>query len=265
MNDRLLQAELEVISKMATLLARHVLPIFLDDQHGKPQRCGSGFLVSAGNASYLISAAHVFDAVKERHEPYFYIGPKTKRKLSGSARLTRLLPGRSRRNDNLDIGVLRLEGPGLPPYPAIEKYPLPIAALQPSAFPREGKQYLIVGFPGTQTSLDPAKKQITTKLYSYRNMSYPAEKYSPIGVDARSHIAVIFDRKKSLGPDGNLRMFPDPAEMSGSPVWLLYDDNRPNDSTQTPVVGVAIEHRANHRAIIATDIGLALEYINGVV
>lgn len=265
MNDRLFQAESEVISKMATLLARHVLPLFFDDQHGKPQRCGSGFLVSAGTASYLISAAHVFDTVKEGREPYFYIGPKTKRKLSGNARLTRVPPGRSRRNDNLDIGVLRLEGPGLPPYPAIEKYPLPIAALKPSALPREGKQYLLVGFPGTQTSLDPTKKQVTTKLYSYRNISHPTEKYSRIGVDARSHIAVIFDRKKALGADGNLRSFPDPAEMSGSPVWLLYDHNGPNDATQTPVVGVAIEHRANHRAMIATDIGLALEYINRAV
>jgi len=265
MNDRLFQAESEAISKMATLLARHVLPLFLDDRHGKPQRCGSGFLVSAGTASYLISAAHVFDAVKGGHEPYFYIGSKTKRKLSGSARLTRAPAGRSRRSDKLDIGVLRLEGPGLPPYPAIEKYPLPIGALKPNALPREGKQYLLVGFPGTQTSLNSARRQVTTKLYSYRNISYPAGEYQSIGVDVQSHIAVIFDRKKSLGADGNLRMFPDPAEMSGSPVWLLYDENGPNDPTQTPVVGVAIEHRANHRAIVATDIGLALDYMHRAV
>ena len=248
---------------MTTLLARHVLPLFLDDRRGHPKRCGSGFLVSAGSVSYLISAAHVFDPVKEGHEPYFYIGRKTKRKLSGSARITRVPEGHSRRNDNLDIGVLRLEGPGLPPYPEVEKYPLPIGTLRPNAQPREGKQYLLVGFPGTQTRLDSRKKEVTTKLYSYRNVSHPAAKYPSIGVDTRSHIAVIFDRERSLGADGNARTFPDPAEMSGSPVWLLYDENGPNDPIQTPVVGVAIEHRKNHRAIIATDIGVALAYIRG--
>lgn len=264
MNDRLYQRESEAISKMATLLARHVVPLFFDDQHGKPQRCGSGFLVSAGTLSYLISAAHVFDAVKKGHEPYYYIGPKTKRKLSGSARLTRSPSQGGRLRDKFDIGVLRLEGPGLPPYPAADKYPLPVATLRPSALPREGKQYLLVGFPGTKTSLDRAKKQITTKLYSYRNVSCPTDRYSSIGIAPQTHLAISFDRQKSLGADANLRMFPDPTEMSGSPVWLLYDERGPNDPKQTPVVGVAIEHRANHRAIVATDIGLALEYIRAV-
>lgn len=265
MNDRTFEAASEVISRMAVLLAHHILPLFRDDPTGKPRRCGSGFLVSAGTTSYLISAAHVFDAVKEGHEPYYYIGPKTKRTLSGSARLTRPPSGQSRRYDKFDIGVLRLEGPALPPYPVVEKYPLPVNTLKPSALPREGKQYLLVGFPGTKTSLDRARKQVTTKLYSYRNISCPPDRYSTLGISPQTNIAVSFDRKKSLGANADLRMFPDPTEMSGSPVWLLYDENGPNDPRQTPVVGVAIEHCAKYRAIIATDIAFALDCINGAV
>ncbi len=265
MNDRVFQAEAEVVSKMSALLAHHILPLFFDNEDGKSERCGSGFLVSSGTASYLISAAHVFDIVKDGLEPYFYIGPKTKRKLSGSARLTRVPRRRGRQSDKLDVGVLRLDGPGLPPYPAAEKYPLPIEALRPSVLPRENKQYLLTGFPGTQTSLDAAKRQVTTKLYSYRNVSHPANKYESLGLDPQSHIAVIFDHKRSLGPDGHLRRFPYLAEMSGSPLWLLYDHGGPNDPRQTPVVGIFIEHRKNQRAMIATDIGLALAYIHGAV
>ena len=261
MNDRLSEA----VSKMSTLLSHHIIPLFLDSPSGRPQRCGSGFLVSAGSTSYLVSAAHVFDPLKDGHEPFFYIGPKTKRKLSGSARITRVPYGQDRQNDHLDIGVLKLQGPGLPPYPDVEKYPLPIRALRPGALPREGKQYLLVGFPGSQTRLDPAKREVTTKLYSYRNISHPASKYPSIGVDPQSHVAIVFDRKRSVGADGNTRIFPDPAEMSGSPVWLLYDGNGSNDRTQTPVVAVAIEHRKDQHAIVATDIGLALAYINGAV
>lgn len=263
--DGLFEAVSETVSKMSTLLSRHIVPLFFDDPSSRPERCGSGFLVSAGTTSYLVSAAHVFDSVKDGREPFFYIGPKTKRKLSGSARITRAPNGQHRRNDHLDIGVLRLEGPSLPPYPDVEKYQLPIGALKAAALPREGKQYLLVGFPGTQTRIDLAKREVTTKLYSYRNISHPTSNYQSIGVDPRSHVALIFDRKRSVGADGNARMFPDPAEMSGSPVWLLYDENGPNDRTQTPVVAVAIEHRKDQRAIVATDIGLALAYINGDV
>jgi hypothetical protein len=262
MNDRSFETVSEVVSKMSSLLAHHIVPLFLDGSTGRPQRCGSGFLISAGTTSYLFSAAHVFDTIKDGHEPYFYIGPRTKRKLSGSARITRVPSGQNRRDDHLDIGVLRLEGLGLPPYPEVEKYPIPIGALRAGALPREGKQYLLVGFPGTKTKVDSAKREVTTNLYSYRNISHPASKYLSMGLDLQSHVAVIFNPKRSLGADGNSRSFPDPAEMSGSPIWLLYDENGTNDRTQTPVVAVAIEHRKDQHAIVATDIGLALAYID---
>lgn len=255
MKDCLFEAESEAVSKMSTLLSHHIVPLFLDRPSSRPQRCGSGFLVSAGATPFLVSAAHVFDLVKDGHEPYFYIGPRTKRKLTGRGRITRVPGGQSRRNDHLDVGVLRLEGPSLPPYPDVAKYPLPIGALKPSALPREGKQYLLVGFPGTQTNVNPTKREVTTKLYSYRNISYPASTYPSIGIDPKDHVAIIFDREHSVGADGNARMFPDPTEMSGSPVWLFYDENGPNDRTQTSVVAVAIEHRKDRRAIVATDIG----------
>jgi hypothetical protein len=62
---RISGAELRVVTKMVTLLSRHILPLFVELPGGKPQLLGSGFLVSSGNDSYLISAAHVFDPVWE--------------------------------------------------------------------------------------------------------------------------------------------------------------------------------------------------------
>jgi hypothetical protein len=54
-----------------------------------------------------------------------------------------------------------------------------------------------------------------------------------------------------------------PAGMSGSPVWLLYDEKGPNDPTRTLVVGIFIEYKKPHHVMIATDIGIALRMING--
>jgi hypothetical protein len=255
------EAESEHITRLVSHLARHVVPLFVDE-NGRPKRCGSGFLVSKDCHSYLISAAHVFDPIKNGEEIYFYIEPKLKRKLSGRARLTRMASGQDRCHDRFDIGVLQLDGAGLPPYPKVEKFALPVSALMPSALPRERKQYLLVGFPGTKTRL--FEGEVRTTLYSYRNGSHPVEQYAAIGIAPQSHIALIFRQKQSIGPDKNIRAFPDPAEMSGSPIWLLYDEAGPNDPAQTPVVGVAIEHHPNKDAIVATDIGLALAYINAV-
>jgi hypothetical protein len=263
--NRISEAESRIITKMATLLSRHILPLFIELPGGKPQLLGSGFLVSSGNDSYLISAAHVFDPLKNGQEPFYYIESKLKRKLSGNLRLSKIPQGQDRSSDRIDIGVLKLEGPRLPPYPDIEKYPLPAQALTPRALPREGKQYLLVGFPESQSRADPVGREVESKVYSFRNISYPTQKYGKLGVSPESHVVLSFDRKHAVGPDGAVRAFPNPVGMSGSPVFLLYDEDGPNDQTQTPVVGIAIEHRKAEHAIVATDIEFALRFINEAV
>lgn len=62
-------------------------------------------------------------------------------------------------------------------------------------------------------------------------------------------------------PNRQVSAFPNPAGMSGSPVWLLHDEHRSEVSTLTPVVGIAIEHHKQEAVIVATDIGVALDLI----
>lgn len=265
MADQTFEAESQAITRIVNVLARHILPLFVETTGGKPKLVGSGFLISSGTNSYLVSAAHVFDELKVGHELFFYIEPHIKRKLSGSLRLTKLPEGKDRKGDRLDVGVLKLEGLGLPPYPKIEKYPLAIGALMSNALPREGKQYLLIGFPESKSRANPVVREIASKVYSFRNISVPSQKYTALGVNPQSHIVLSFDRKHTVGPDGRTRQFPEPAGISGSPVWLLYDQNGPNDPTQTPIVGIAIEHHKTHHAIVATDIDVALRMINEAV
>ncbi len=257
--------ESQVITSLANILARHILPLFTETSGGKPKLIGSSFLISVGTSSYLVSAAHVFDELTAGHELFFYIDPHIKRKLSGNLRLTKMPEGKNRKSDRLDVGVLKLEGPGLPPYPKVEKFPLPIGALMPNALPREDKQYLLVGFPETKSRANPIKREVVSELYSFRNISVPSPKYADLGVTPQSHVVLSFDRKHTVGPDGQIRAFPEPSGISGSPVWLLYDENGPNDPAQTPIVGIAIEHHKTHHAIVATDIDVALRLIRGAV
>lgn len=265
MTEHTFDAESHVTTRLTNILVRHVLPLFAEISGGKPKLVGSCFLVSYGTDSYLVSAAHVFDELKAGHELFFYIEPHTKRKLSGNVRLTKTPEGKNRKSDRLDVGVLKLEGPDLPPYPKVEKYPIAIGALMPNALPRESKLYLLIGFPESKSRANPSAREIKSKVYGFSNISVPSQKYADLGVSPQSHVVLSFDRKRTVGPDNQIHRFPEPSGISGAPVWLLYDENGLNDPDQFTIVGVAIEHYKTHHAIVATDINVVLRLINEAV
>ena len=265
MNMNAFQRESGVVAKLSNLLSQHIVPLFADRRGGKPQLVGSSVLVSSETRSYLISAAHVFDELKAGHELFFYIEPKVIRKLSGNLLLTKMPPGADRKSDRLDLGVLNLQGPALPPYPKVQKHALPIGAFMPNALPREGKQYLLVGFPESKSRANPAARDLVSEPCSFRNISAPGATFSKLAVTPGSHIVLSFDVKRTVAPNKEIRAFPNPSGMSGSPIWLLYDEDGSNDPTQTSVVGIAIEHHKTERAIVATDIEIALRLINEAV
>lgn len=207
----------------------------------------------------------MFDELKVGRELFFYIEPKTIRKLSGNLRLTKAPPGKDRKSDRFDVGVLKLQGPALPPYPCVQKYPLPISVFMANALPREGKQYLLVGFPESKSRANPVARDLASEPCSFRNVSAPISKYSEINVTPQHHIVLSFDVKHTVTPNKEVRAFPNPAGISGSPIWLLYDENGLNDPNQTPVVGIAIEHHKVERAIVATDVDIALGLIDEAV
>jgi hypothetical protein len=255
--DSIFEIDTIAVEKLSTVLSRHILPLF-ETYRGKPSLCGSGLLVSCESGSFLISAAHVFDPLKDGRDLFFYVEASTTRNLSGKLALT-TFHGKDRNSDRVDVGVLRLEGRGLPPYRKVDKYPLPLESLLPGALPRENKRYLVVGFPGSQSRANPVGRQVTSKAYSFLNISAPTEKYAEIRVAPESHIVISFSRKRVVGPTGCVQMFPNPRGMSGSPVWLHEGESQ--DPSRSSVVGITIEHCRSQRAIVAADIGVAVNVI----
>jgi hypothetical protein len=161
----------------------------------------------------------------------------------------------------LDLGIVRLDGPAAPPYPAIEKVALPIEALMPGAIPRQRKQYCILGFPGSQGEVSITHSEVVARLYSNLCRSAPAETYARLGLSTNRNIVLEFNRKRVHGRKGQRQTFPKPNGMSGSPVWLLWDAEGQNDAPLTPAVGILIEHWEDHQVLVATDIMFAVEMI----
>jgi hypothetical protein len=247
--------------KLSEQLLCHVVPIFRDDGAGKQESHGTGLLVAGAGGSFLISAAHVFDPLRSGSDLFFYVGEKRVHTLSGCIRMTRPPDGANRRADRLDIGVLRLEKAASPPYPDIGKKALPIDALRALALPRQKKHYLVTGFPASKTRLHPVRRAVESAPYGNWSMSASEAEYQQVGCSEQTHIVMPFDQKRVVGQHLTVRAFPSPAGMSGSPVWLLYDEVGENDPSHTPLVGVFIEYHDAVHLMVATDVNVALDMI----
>lgn len=141
------------------------------------------------------------------------------------------------------------------------KVPIAVEQLVPRKIPRESHHYLVVGFPKSRSRADPSKMQLRVEPHGFRVVSSPESSYKAVGLREDSHIVMNLDIGKMHFPDGSIRPIPDPHGMSGSPLWLLFDEVGANDSAKTPVLGVLIEHHKQAKLLVATDIGIVLELI----
>src|SRR5262249_2543896 len=153
---------------------KHVVPLYQDDEKGRPKLFGSALLVGFQQDSFLVSAAHVLDPLRAGANLYLYPDPKHKVRLTGRQLLTMPKSG-NRNDDRLDLGVLPLVGAARPPYRSIDKYPLPLQALARGAIPRQHKQYCFLGFPASKSRVDFSHKQVEAKPYANFCCSAPAE------------------------------------------------------------------------------------------
>jgi hypothetical protein len=192
---------------------------------------------------------------------FFYAGPRVIRTLAGSVRVTNPPPGKDRKADRYDVGVLRLLEPASPPDLPVNKTALPLSALMPRAPPRRGKEYLVTGFRASKSKLHPVRREIDAGFYGNWCPSASEPAYAKMGLSLEDHIVMPFSRKKVVGEGSIIRAFPNPEGMSRSPVWLLGDEAGTNDPVQTPIVGVLIEYHRSQHLLVATDINTTVELL----
>jgi hypothetical protein len=216
------------------LLGRCVVPLYVDAD-GTPCHIGTGFFLALPGGCLLVSAAHVLDEGRDRGM-YFYSSPNTKRLVFG--RLTMSRHDGPRTNDMVDLGAVLLEGPALPPYPGIEKHPLPLSCIEAGLRPSSSARYGLVGFPASRTRVRHAPAEVRVEGHAYHAESAPSATYHDVGLSTESHICLMFDRKKSYGLDGKGRSFPMPHGISGSPIFLLHDLEEMQPSGKFLLAGV---------------------------
>lgn len=251
----------EVIAETLELLVNLSVPLYYTDDYGRPTQFGTGFFVRGRSAHYLVTAAHVLDTAYER-EVFYYVAPNKIRKLTGET--TRSGDSPSHRDDALvDIGVVRLTGDGLPPYPEVSKFAMEPNYLCPRYLPRSGRSYAVLGFPATKSKVSRIDGTAVAAPHAYRCESVPDQDYSKHGFSPENHVLLQLDLKVGFGPNGERQHFPKPQGMSGSPIVILYSDGPVDDARVFPVVAVGIEYRVKQRLLIGTDISYVIEAIEG--
>lgn len=263
MDDMLI---IQAVAGMSEALSPHLVPI-LTQETGEltPRHWGTGFLVQAENDYFLISAAHVLDGPSRTCKLFCFVDnpPRYCWLRQRPSRLTEPPPGKTRRDDRIDVGACYL-GP-LSSLPGIEHIALPLDRLKPAALPREDKWYMLAGFPGgsNQISIDRRAKRITQGRATKVASSRPAKVYRRCGVTPETHIVIDHARDLQPGESDRHGKFPKTNGMSGSPLWLLLEKREEESGLKPPaIVGVFIEYNGPRRALISTDIGEALKKLH---
>jgi hypothetical protein len=247
-----------VIGEAVDLLTKFSVPLYVDDEYGRPDQFGTGFFVRARESHFLVSAAHVLDVARTKGV-FFYATPTTLRALNGKV-LTTGHPD-NRDDDALDVGVMKLTGDALPPYREVEKFAMDISYLTPNYLPRADKHYVIVGFPATKSVVDTQRRTALASPYAYRSDSFDDNDYESLGVNARSHVALPLNLRQGLDSSGEPRIFPKPQGMSGSPIVVLYEATNQNHQRVFPVVAIGVRYRKRQKVLIGTDVRFAVEMI----
>jgi hypothetical protein len=250
-----------VVTALANALLPHVIPLFAVPRGKRPALAGTALLVEGTDGLFAISARHVLDQAMPPGVLYFYDKTRALRKLSGTMIRTAPLPGSSG-PDTHDVAVLRLPPDTPKVFLETLKYPAPMRAVLPFRSNRADHQYLVTGFPSSRSRADPSSRHLKSQPQGFRLVSASHESYARLGLSPERHIVMPLNVEAMEFPDGTKGRIPDPHGMSGSPVWLLYDERLPNDTEFTPVVGIAIEYHKTERLLVATDIGVALDLIS---
>lgn len=242
-----------VIEEATETLLSFSVPLYFS-KHGRPILFGTGFFVRAGSHHFLVSAAHVLDHVMDVGL-FFYASPNVTCRLSG--KLFRSGRAEQRKEDTIDIGVLKMSSKVVPPYPDVSKFAVEISYLAPNRLPRTGRHYIIIGFPAKKSKIDEAERTVLARPYAYRSDPIDDGTYRNLKLSPKTHVVLPLNRKRGFDPEGKITHFPKPHGMSGAPTVVLYEND--DDSRVFPVVAVGIEYRESQKALIGTDIGVAME------
>jgi hypothetical protein len=207
---------------------------------------GSALLVQHLGKYYLVSAAHVLDHLNDE-EPLFINVPGGLITLRGSICTTATANERTRRDDQIDIGVIALPESQSHRFQNASFITSDKLDIKQEIHAKHG--YVVAGYPVTQNknSVDPNTKSINPSAYVGLCWEADDDVYSQLNGHRGLSLALNFNLKKVFSVEGTKRTAPALNGLSGAPVWGFTKDGIAR------VAGILIEHhQGTKKCIVAT-------------
>jgi len=208
-----------------------------------PQLVGSAFIVEAGAAEFIVTAAHVLRANRASNL------------LAGVRTLNPLEGGEVFRGEEFDIAVI-------PVQPALHRALADVARLRLDLVdvndtPVSGALYSFTGYPASRNKPDLRAKEVTNEPTLITAPTAPLAAYAALRVKPETHIAIEYRQTEWRDLRTEHIAAPAPHGMSGGAIWRI---GTPADVAcgvlGERLIGIGIEHR--NGMLIGVRIALAI-------
>ncbi len=248
-------------------LLKHHRLIYLCGPDKRLHACATGLLFGAGALRFLVTAAHVLDENFLRTGTDFRdlvtYGQGRPVILKGESFRTTIPNGRTREDDPLDIGFIRLSAE-LVAQIGEDRFlsPADVDLDDKGVFPA---LYGALGYPACQNpTVEPEdESQIKPFAFSYTAQLRSAEEHEQLGISTASHLLLAASNNKSRRAGGMKAKLPDLHGMSGGGLWR-YTEYHKAPSKAPCLLGVLIERRKKSGNILAARMGLVFEGLHRV-
>lgn len=248
---------------------KHTIQIFCDGKKGI-KADSSAILVKYLEHYLIISAAHVFE-MDDMPNLYFEIekhedGKTTFKKIGKYALLASQKVNRKRKDDKLDIAVLKLLGDE--DIDLLKSnfvfYNFKDADINHKPIPQI-PYYIVFGYPGSYTKMqNKYRKESERKVFVFNSRTIDFKNSEKYGYSSSN---IFIDYPKQIQKDDNERLMtpPNPEGISGSGLWQITDSvNLNSKNWHYKLVGVMIELHEN-RILVGTklvQIDAVIRYLN---
>jgi len=233
---------------LAERLQESVVPLFIGDSNGQPDRIGSCVLVRLDSDFFAFTAAHVVRAAGSA----LLLAPSegTGGKLLPLPPCTAHLSSLRREND-LDVGVLVLPASELGPF----RQHVFLAGTEIDQDDRPDDQgitsfYFVLGYSAsrTQVKVSKANRHIHQQSFHCSTSPVDAAEYLQEEISQADHVLLDFDHKEIV--IGGRRA--NPPKLQGVSGGGIFHISR--ETNQGPLVAIATQNRRGARLIVGTRI-----------
>jgi hypothetical protein len=230
---------------------KSVLPVFIHDSKGRPERLGSCILTVLEGYHFAFTAGHVIQRAGD--DPPW---------VAAGGQLVQLPCGQSfrSRQDEVDLGIFPLRASGLDVLRGCTF--LGGDAFDETDVPAHRgfgeRSYFVFGYSAARShaKISHERRQIHQLTYHVSAQSEPPETYVREGLDPSLHVVIEFDRDTML-TGGKRAAPPMPYGCSGGGIFHLLGRERDADAK---LVAILTEYRRNARIVVGTRVAIAAAY-----